>query len=371
MKLTLQIIEVTTICAILSGSGNRGSKKMKKGLYWLLKVIIAACIATLVLSVFSLLYYNNGIRKTSTTGATDYVWENRFYSLGYEGYAWGYYDESGYNNVFGISGAEPDILLMGSSQMNAYNVSAKYSTAFLLNEALHDSELGYSVYNIGMEGHDFYTCSDNLEDAIATYSPKKYVIIETMTVALSIDKMEEVLNKTRVKSPAYDKGVIYYLQKIPYLRLLHKKIRDIQAVNISKENDDIEEVKGCDDSDMDVQALLYNKELDQYMKKLGKLADESGIVLILFYLPSVMINEDGSIGIGVDLEEISKISSVCQNYGIRFVDMSEAFSNNYQKNYELPYGFSNTEIGHGHLNRIGHNLVANELYKTILCLEDK
>lgn len=45
--------------------------------------------------------------------------------------------------------------------------------------------------------------------------------------------------------------------------------------------------------------------------------------------------------------------------------MGDAFLKEYEASYEVPYGFSNTSPGTGHLNRTGHRLVAEELYKMI------
>ena len=37
----------------------------------------------------------------------------------------------------------------------------------------------------------------------------------------------------------------------------------------------------------------------------------------------------------------------------------------YNQNYILPHGFINSSIGNGHLNKYGHKMLAEELYKII------
>lgn len=340
---------------------------MRKVLVWLLKVLCAGVIALFMLSVFSSLYYNNGIRKTSETGATDYSWENRFWSLGYEGYAWGNYDKDGFNNLEWEEGDRIDILLMGSSHMNAYNVSSKYSTAYLLNTQMKESELNYNVYNIGMEGHDFFACSDNLDDALAAYNPTKYVIMETRYARMSIDSMEEVLNETRVRAPAFDSGMIYYLQKIPYFRLFHRQLRDMLAANSNTSKD----LNNTELHAEETSAITYEYILDAYMEKLAGELNDKGVTLIIFFMPEISINQDGSISKSGTSEDLELLLSSCQKHNIEFVDLSDTFIKHYEQTYELPFGFSNTRIGEGHLNRTGHVLIADKLFETILEIEGK
>lgn len=348
---------------------------MRKAVIWVLKVFCAGIIALFILSLFSVLYYNNGVRKTSSTGATDYSWENRFWSLGYEGFAYGEYDKNGYNNYKWDEDNTIDILLMGSSFMNAYNVSSKYSTAYLLNSNMKQSDLEYTVYNIGMEGHDFFVCSDNLDEALDTYAPNKYVIMETRFSRLPIDSMEEVLNGTRERTPAFDSGLIYYLQKVPYFRLLHRQIRDIGLMNdtnlLVNSNTEIKEEILKTDSIDELEDNLYEKILDKYMAKLSDEANRKGVTLITFYMPDISIHADGSISTEGTKEDLQLLSKSCNSHNIVFVDLSDVFLQHYEETYELPFGFSNTAIGTGHLNRIGHKLVSDKLFETILKIEDR
>ncbi|MFK5948633.1 MAG: SGNH/GDSL hydrolase family protein, partial [Methylococcales bacterium] len=49
--------------------------------------------------------------------------------------------------------------------------------------------------------------------------------------------------------------------------------------------------------------------------------------------------------------------------GVDFIDLSDAFSEDFKLNKQLINGFSNSKPGKGHLNAYGHKLVAKELYK--------
>ena len=56
---------------------------------------------------------------------------------------------------------------------------------------------------------------------------------------------------------------------------------------------------------------------------------------------------------------------------IVFVDTGDAFLKAYENDYSVPYGFSNTTIGNGHLNQTGHRIVAEEFYKAWIEIQDE
>ena len=139
-------------------------KKKQVGI-WIIKVMGAGIIAVAILNILCLFYYNIPIHQRNPNGATDYIWETeKFYSRGTEGFAWGKTDKNGYNNK--KIPEKIDILLMGSSHMEAFNVSQNKNTAVLLQDMLKESGLEEGVYNIGTSGHEFLRCLSNIEAAL-------------------------------------------------------------------------------------------------------------------------------------------------------------------------------------------------------------
>lgn len=328
---------------------------------WIGKLIVAGLLALTVLNIFATFYYNFGIRKTNTSGATDYVWENTFYSLATEGFALGFADEDGLNNAFEPKKDVVDILLMGSSQMEGRNVLQDECTAYLLNEKLHQSEADMYVYNLGVEGHDFYHQADNIKKAIDVYEPKSYIIMETRLVSLDENKIRQVLEGTREKDNAYDEGAIYYLQKVPFLRVIHHQLvglRELQKIDEQVETKD------------EVYNYEYEILLEQLLSSLSVIASNQGCGLIIFYIPSITIDNNG-LEVLQDEEAVQQFENICLKNNIVFVNMSEDFYDAYDENRIIPYGFSNTSIGKGHLNSNGHMLIAERLYEIITDLEMK
>ena len=88
--------------------------------------------------------------------------------------------------------------------------------------------------------------------------------------------------------------------------------------------------------------------------------------LIIIYHPSIEIGEDGSLHIirenAVDVESFGRL---CSKNNIIFIDVSDDFIKSYAQNYAVPYGYSNTRMGSGHLNADGHKVIADALYEIL------
>lgn len=154
--------------------------KPKRMVLWFLKAGIAGCMAIFILSLAAVFYDYTGVHIASETGATDYTWEPEQWRAGMsEGFAWTNIDQNGYNNVRSDE-RKIDILLMGSSHMEALNIGQKQNTACRLNEFLPN----FYTYNIGISRHTIYRCVNNLSDAVAAFHPSEWVVIETDQVVL-------------------------------------------------------------------------------------------------------------------------------------------------------------------------------------------
>lgn len=155
-----------------------------------IKVGISGILAIVLLSLFTLFYNNSGVHIRNPSGATDYTWEpNQEKANMTEGFAWFRMDENGFNNTVKNTKEGIDILLMGSSQMEALVVNPEENTGYLLNCLLPN----LYTYNIGISGHVIYNCVNNMEHAVSVYQPEKYVILETNSVELSIENMKKVI----------------------------------------------------------------------------------------------------------------------------------------------------------------------------------
>lgn len=311
------------------------------------KFIFALFISLCILNVITFVYRNTSLHLYNDTGATDYKALPNFVSGNLqEGFAFVRMDEDGFNNQSVMD--KIDILLMGSSHMEALQVSQSENVGFLLNEI---SE--YRVYNIGVSGHTLYRCVDNYHNAVAHYHPQKYVIIETDRINLNPDEMRSVIHKEPV-NPDTNTGMEYYLIKyIPVTKLLH-----IQMTEWRKEKGffQTQETPTVFSSD-------YVQLLDSFLKVLSN-EGECEAKLMIVYHPESVIGEDAELQY-TDGNNLKIFQKACEKNDILFVNMADDFDQLYHEKHVLAHGFINTAVGTGHLNKYGHQIIAERIVKVI------
>ena len=332
----------------------------KRFFTWLGKVIVAGLLALALLCGFCFFYYNVPVHYPNPSGATEYVWEaNRFYSSGKEGFALGRTNNDGFNNLRDYTPDEAiDILLMGSSHMEAFNVAQDKSTAAVLNRLFAGEKY---VYNIGTAGHTLAYCVKHLPAALDTYRPGQYVLLETMTLDLPPEDMTGAVDGTLADIPSQAGGIVDLLQKVPALRLFYSKY-----VKGNLSFGDIEQEAA---STASASPDAYEDALSAFI---GQIADESaahGLQAVIIYNPGVQIAGDGSFLTDTDPAQLAAFQTLCTENGVRFLDLTEIYLRSCREQHLLPAGFSNTAPGKGHLNAVGHRLIAETVYAAITAWE--
>lgn len=105
---------------------------------FLLKLFISIILTFLFLTIFCYFYYNIPSHEEVLDSSTDYKWEaNKFYSRGTEGFAFGKTNNDGYINIEDYKeDTNVDILILGSSHMESYEVLLNETTTSQLNSLL-------------------------------------------------------------------------------------------------------------------------------------------------------------------------------------------------------------------------------------------
>jgi hypothetical protein len=316
--------------------------------------ISAGITAFLVLNIFCFAYYNVPVHFTTRTGATDYVWEKHaYYSKMTEGFGYGRMNNEGFNNLEDYDTQPIDILMMGSSHMEGTNVPQNLTAAALLNELFDGSKY---IYNIAISGHNFPHIVNNIEMALQYYKPDEYIIIEINTTQFSVQDLEAGISGTLKRIPSYDNKLIILFQKMPYLRLLYSQYKNFTG---NGEEESPDKNSAAPDKEK------YSTVLGSAMKKLAKASMEHDVGIIIFY-HHYLIFDNNDLFLEDTAHEYSAIfENACRSNGITFINMESLFLEEYNRNNELPHGFSNTAIGVGHLNKNGHRLIAGELFRQI------
>lgn len=330
----------------------------KELLIVLSKIFISGIFAFIILTGFCCFYYNTPVHYASPEGETDHRWEpNAVYSRWTEGFGWGKTNNDGYTNLFDYRDQmKIDVLIMGSSHMEALQIAESKSAASRLNELLPND----LVYNIGISSHNFTTCVCNLEAALEKYQPSKYVVIDTWRVDFSEDDILKMIHGEVEEIKSYTGGILGLLQRNQYLRLMYSQLGNwMKMLNKPTQGKDVLDAA---ENDSQINNGIFVREL---LSKLSLTVEKKGIKLVILYHPFITIDENGAMKILEEPFATMQFSQLCQEYGIIFLDMSERFLQEYEESYILPYGFVNTKVGEGHLNQYGHAMIADELYKLI------
>lgn len=326
-----------------------------KALKQIFKIIVAGITSFAILCVFSTFYYNISVHYTNETGSTDYKWAtNRFYAKATEGFAWGWTDKNGFNNAYKDDYDKIDVLFMGSSHIEAFNGQQKYNVVYQMNTLYEKAGKDKFVYNIGVSGHSILICLDNLQDAIKEFKPTDTVVIETPTSHLNEKSLEDFAAEGDMYDlSSEDNKLLITLAKIPFLRLMYN-----QYVSLSRNKETpAEEYFG------DINA--YAKNLDVVLKRASETAQAGGVNLVFVYNAKVEIDSDGEVQPEINQEYTEILQKTCEKYSIKFVNMHGPYSEYYKETYRLPHGFSNTAVGTGHINRYGHQVMAQTVYDVI------
>lgn len=331
--------------------------RAKKVAVWCCKAFLAGCLAFSVMTLFCTVYYNIPLYYPNSDGSTDYKWTpNCFYSRGTEGFALGKTNNDGFiNSIDYTEDMDIDVLIMGSSHMEAYYVSQSESVTGRLNALSEDK----TVYNIGVSAHSFLTCCCNFEAAIEKYRPSYHVVIETSRIAFTSEELNSVLTGTFPELPQHRSGgIIGFLSENPFLRLIYSQLRYCmdQAADDNEKAAPNTQLQRADDS---------SETLNGVFSLLSKTATQHGTGIIIVYHPTTQINSDGSLLLPSEDKERERFANLCEKNGITFLDMTERFKYEYDVNHILPHGFINTSVGNGHLNKYGHEMIADELHKII------
>lgn len=334
--------------------------EMKKRLLWSLKAVLALLISFILLTVFCHFYYNLPVHHTSKTGSTDRIWDSNGISIrGNEGFALSKLDENGFVNSYTAENKDIDVLVMGSSHTEGFNVDTDENYTYVLNKMLDESGAGIFAYNIGMSGHPMVRCFRNLEAAVDEFKPAKYVTIETSNLDTSLTELIDLSEGDYERLVSVDKGLISLLQKNDYLRLMYSQLE-----NALKQGDNTSESLPLEE---DIDA--YRVYLEEMLENGAEICAKAGVELIIIYKPDLVIDYNGKVEKEILNEKDVIFLELADKYGIKVLDMYSPFAEYYNETARLPNGFSNTKVGTGHLNVYGHRVIAKELFDSITEVE--
>ena len=332
------------------------------------KVILAGIISIAIMCGLLCFYDIIPVHEENSKGNTDYVWPaNSIWVKATEGISYGKFDANGFNNKSVVD--NPDIIVLGSSHVEATDVMMDENAAYLLSEKLNAK---YSLYNMGISSHTFFKVCQYIPTNLELYEKvPKVLIIETSTVKISQKDVDDVISSSVKRTTSHNTGVIGTLQKVPFFRTIYHQIEkgllDLfmpDSDNTSKTANTVSNAEESDEkTEIDNNAYA---ELFQYLKGME---EKYGVQIIIFYHPTEKLMSDGTIYFNRN-EYLEAFSDYANEYGISFIDMTDKFEKMYYEDNHVAHGFCTGKLAEGHLNKFGHAAVADELYQEINRLEE-
>lgn len=335
-------------------------------LSYLGKFILAGIVAVLILSIIFAGYYLVPLRVDNPDKNTDYKWEpNSIWVRMEEGLSVGKYDANGFNNAEVVD--NPDVLILGSSHMEAVNVPQHQNTGYYLSQMLNGK---LSVYNMGISGHTFAKICQYLPQTMQVYeAAPKYIVLETGGTVISEKESQDIINQTVLKTPVSHNTLLNLLQKSPFFRVMYYQL-DGGLIKKLSDSGNVQTANGIkaeksESNTKEVDKTPYN-DVFGYLQMIQ---EEYNTNIIIMYHPAEKLNSDGTVTYPQD-ETYIVFSDEAQAHGLTFVDTTDAFITMHKEDYKLPHGFINGKLGEGHLNGNGHYAVAQSLSEAIMNIEE-
>lgn len=333
-----------------------------KLLKWCVKCAGAGIAAVVIVSVLLCAYSLTPVHEANPNGNTDYVWPaNSVWIKMTEGTACGRFDENGYNNVEVVE--QPEILLLGSSHMEATDVMQTQNVGYLLGKKLSPD---YSVYNLGISAHTLYKICHYLPTNLELYKDSaKLVILETSTLRMDKTWADRIINHKVKYTESHSNGIVAKMQKIPFLRMVYHQVQHgLLDLFFPKRNAGADIVESVNET-VEIDEDAY----DRVFAYLEELKEQYGVEILIFYHPEETLKEDGTIEF-FDNQYEPYFSEYAEKYGIVYVNMEDSFAEMYGKEHHVPHGFATGALCEGHLNRYGHAAIADRLYEEIMSMEE-
>ena len=333
------------------------NKNQRKGKW--MKKIISACVA-FILAFFVvngiMFAYERPVAWIDTPNGASRAVRNPNAMLihGTEGYSISKIDSYGFTNQ-NYALADEYILMMGAShsQGKEITISNRYST--IVNNMLVDDKEELRAFNIACDGHFLPSIINHFQSAIENYPKANCVTIEIMSTDYSIDDLrnslilaDEIDTKTAIElfasQSSVKKAKNMLKEYLPLIAMIKNHIETSQKLNSSggEKNNSINEEE-------------YRTVITDGLSLMRSCFDGP---IVFIYHPTTKIQTDGTLKL-IRSQTLEIFKEECEHVGIDFIDTGDAFLEHYNKYHELPYGFANTTPGNGHLNEVGHKIMAD------------
>lgn len=334
----------------------------------ILSWLLAAGIAFLIINTICFFYERPVGWIDTPNGVSDAV--SRPYSIvvhGTEGYGVVRVDKNGFFNP-DLELLDDYVLVMGASHTIGKEVRAGEKYSVILNDMISDDGKLH-VLNIGCNGNYLPSIIKHFNTAVRKYPKATCVIMEVGSLDFAANVIDEAIEQGESDFSDADelfsqrsvKEKVYGLIKetSPFLSRVKNQIVTFKHNTAANQNKEDSDGGGATELDKEQDIREYANSIDEALKLIRN--EYSGKLAFLYHIP-------GGVSLDKNERRIEKSDKerifieVCKVNDIDVIEMQPIFEDNYCRTGKLPYGFANSSPGNGHLNKVGHKIVAETLH---------
>lgn len=340
----------------------------------------ALILSLLILNLFTLLFgsWSPAFLKRESGATRGVWWGNSTVICNSEGHGLAYVDSNGYFNDISNLVENGYVLLVGNSYTSAIQVSKEERYRNLLNDYLKKATNSPNDY-IYTVSCDAYTLTDWIERFHALVS--EYPNAETIVIQISDENFDytveelnsavsnaiffnpqhtgKALNENPTINNVFAQGIkctfpfiIYYWECKHYDEFMNI---GKPFLNANYEDSDYNEPYTIDHVDLASFESSVNNVFTMFQNEF------SGNIVIINVGKEMNLDSSGNLISHQENEKEQLFDNIAKEYGIEYISMNNIFEEEYLSHKNMPYGYSNTSFGYGHLNKYGHQLVAQKL----------
>lgn len=277
---------------------------------------------------------------------------------GTEGYSVSRVDNNGFVNV-GSDLAEDYVLIMGASHTVGAEVPPDSRYTSLVNAHFSGDSQLMTAYSIAYNANYFPTMVKHFKAAVDQYPDASAYFMEVSNTFYSAQEIENGLDQIEYNpahSAEYFNNMSLYKKARQFLREMVPMYGMIksQAATAQKNKS-----TGTTRSELDLPEYEA-----AFQKALALIRSETDKPIVLLYHPETKLMPDGTLAAPEDIFW-NALSSLSAQNGIDVIDCTDAFIDNYLETRTVPYGFANTTMSAGHMNKVGHRIMAEKMIEYI------
>ncbi len=278
-----------------------------------------------------------------------------------EGYSISTIDKNGFSNP-DKELAEDYVLMMGASHSVGKEMAPDKKYSVLVNDYLADDDLLHT-YNIAMEGVFLPLQIKYFKSGVEAFDRASVVTIEIVGTDYSLEEFQDAIENQVDYDERDTADGFYRLSKTMQIRKIGRSFLPLFAL-IDSNIEAYRNARAVQEP-YEVDETEYKKVIND---ALALIRSEYDKPIVFIYHPKLAIREDGSIELKYS-ETWEIFKEACINNNIDVIDSGNDILKLYNEQHKVPYGFSNTSMGTGHLNKAGHEMLAEEIIEYLEELE--